>query len=46
MATNRETDSQGRTVEVLLHEEWLVTFWADHAVKQVHIVELEVVGGS
>ncbi|MGH8017675.1 MAG: hypothetical protein ACREIA_05190 [Opitutaceae bacterium] len=40
----RETDASGRVVEVLLHEEWLVTFWTDHAVKMVNIVDVESVG--
>lgn len=37
-------DSAGRTVEMLLHERWLPSDWADHAVKLMHTVDLEEVG--
>jgi len=37
----QEFDSQGRTVEVIAYESWIVGFWVDHAVKQVHIVDIE-----
>ena len=40
----REDDVHGRTVEVVLHEHWVIAYWADHAVKQVHIVDIEDVG--
>jgi hypothetical protein len=40
----QERDSSGRTLEVLLQERWLITYWADHATKQVHVIDLEDVG--
>jgi len=39
----RETDSKGRANEVQLVGEWLVTFWSDHAVREVRVVRLEKV---
>jgi hypothetical protein len=37
----RERDFQGRVNEVLLVDDWLVTYWPDHAVREVRIVRLE-----
>ena len=37
----QERDAQGRVNEVLVAAEWLVTYWADHAVSEVRIVRLE-----
>jgi hypothetical protein len=36
-----ETDDTGRPLQVKLHRQFLITFWADHAVKEVRIVEIE-----
>lgn len=30
----------GRKVQVKRFQKWLVTFWADHAVKEVKIIEI------
>lgn len=40
----QESDNQGRQVEVVLHERWLISFWPDHAVKLLHVVDIQVVG--
>ncbi len=37
----QQRDANGRTNEVLLAGDWLVTFWSDHAVCEVHVVNLE-----
>jgi hypothetical protein len=37
----KERDTQGRVHEVLIAEEWLVTFWPDHAVHELRVVRLE-----
>jgi hypothetical protein len=37
----REVDAYGRANEVLLVDEWLVTFWCDHAAREIRIVRLE-----
>ncbi len=39
----RETDADGRTVEIALEGRFLIAYWTDHAVKQVRITRLEVV---
>jgi hypothetical protein len=40
----QERDTQGRINEVLVLDDWLVTFWSDHAVQELRIVRLERVG--
>ncbi|MBC8010508.1 MAG: hypothetical protein H7067_10475 [Burkholderiales bacterium] len=37
----QQADPDGRTNEVLLLGDWLVTYWADHAVREVRVVALE-----
>ncbi len=39
----QQLDATGRSNEVLLLGEWLVTFWSDHAVCEIHVVNLEQV---
>ena len=39
----QQRDASGRSNEVLLLDEWLVTFWSDHAVADIHVVNLEQV---
>ena len=33
-------DQAGRTLQNLLIEDWVVTYWADHAVKELRITEI------
>ncbi len=37
----QQQDGSGRVNEVSLLGDWLVTFWSDHAVAQIHVVDLE-----
>lgn len=39
----RQLYATGRSNEVLLLDEWLVTFWSDHAGCEIHVVNLEQV---
>lgn len=39
----QETNAEGRTVEVLVRGKYMVTFWADHAVKELRVIRLEQV---
>jgi hypothetical protein len=39
----QERDTAGRVNEVTLVGEWLITYWADHAAREVRIVRLEAV---
>ena len=39
----RETDSGGRPIEVAIQGRFIVSYWTDHAVKQVRIVKIELV---
>ncbi len=41
-----ETDSAGRKVSVISHDEWLISYWADHAIRQIVIVEIVFVDGA
>ncbi len=41
-----EVTPAGRRVQVTLFEEWLISYWVDHAVKRVCIVEVMRVGGG
>ena len=36
-----ETDSVGRLNQVKVMGRWAVTYWADHAVKEVRVVRIE-----
>lgn len=36
-----EYDDSGRPLQVKLHRQFLVTFWTDHAVKEIRIVQIE-----
>lgn len=36
----RTTDAAGREMENLLIDDWLFTYWVDHAVKEVRITEI------
>jgi hypothetical protein len=29
-----------------LHDEWLISYWADHAIRQIVIVEIVFVDGA
>ena len=37
----QEQDARGRANEILVAGDWLVTFWVDHAVREIRIVRLE-----
>lgn len=37
----RQRDPAGRVHEVALLGEWLVTYWPDHAVREIRVVALE-----
>ena len=37
----RQRDPAGRTNEVILLGDWLVTYWTDHAAKEIRVVALE-----
>lgn len=37
----QQRDASGRSNEVVLLGDWLVTFWSDHAVAHIHVVDLE-----
>ncbi len=37
----QQPDPAGRVHEVILLGEWLVTYWPDHAVREIRIVALE-----
>jgi hypothetical protein len=39
----QQRDASGRTNQVLLHGDWLLTFWSDHAACEIHVVNLEQV---
>jgi hypothetical protein len=36
-----QRDASGRINEVVLLGNWLVTYWSDHAVTHIHVVDLE-----
>lgn len=42
----QQRDKTGRMNEVVLFDDWLVTFWSDHAVREIRIVNLEQVRGG
>lgn len=37
----RQRDPAGRINEVVLLDEWLVTYWTDHAVQEIRLVALD-----
>lgn len=37
----QERDTQGRANEILVVGDWIVTYWPDHAVRELRIVRLE-----
>ena len=37
----QEKDAQGRSNEILLADDWLITYWLDHAVREVRVLRLE-----
>ncbi len=37
----QEPDAQGRVNEIMVFGDWLVTFWVDHAAREIRIVRLE-----
>lgn len=37
----RQQDEAGHMNEVALLGDWLVTFWSDHAVREIRVVNLE-----
>jgi len=37
----QQRDAAGRLHEVALIDNWLVTYWSDHAVRELRIVSLE-----
>lgn len=39
----QETDANGREMEVTLHGRFLITYWTDHAVKEVRISRIDFV---
>lgn len=39
----QQRDAAGRLHEVALIDDWLVTYWCDHAVRELRIVNLEQV---
>jgi hypothetical protein len=36
-----EQDACGRRNQVLLLDEWLITYWSDHAAREVRVLALE-----
>lgn len=38
-----DTDDSGRAYEVKLIDDLIVTYWVDHAAKEVRVVDLELV---
>ncbi len=36
-------DSSGRPIYLKKYKKWIITFWADHAVKEVRILNIEVI---
>jgi uncharacterized protein YfdQ (DUF2303 family) len=39
----QELDEQGRENQILVIGNWVVTYWVDHAVKEIRIARLECV---
>ena len=36
-----EQSARGREVDVFVCEEWMITVWRDHAVKELRVVNIE-----
>ena len=41
----QERDAQGRENEILVVGDWVVTYWPDHATREIRVVRLERVEG-
>ena len=41
----QERDAQGRDNEILVVGDWVVTYWPDHATREICVVRLERVEG-
>lgn len=41
-----EYDTDNRPLSVCLHEDWLISYWVDHAVRTVMIVQATLVEGA
>lgn len=41
----QERDAQGRDNEILVVGDWVVTYWPDHATREIRVVRLERVEG-
>lgn len=39
----QERDAKGRLCEIVIGADWLVTFWVDHAVREIRVLRLESV---
>ncbi len=39
----QERDAEGRVNEVFVVGDWIVTYWPDHAVRELRVVRLEQV---
>jgi hypothetical protein len=39
----QQIDETGRVYEVVLSGDWLVSFWSDHAVREIRVVNLQKV---
>ncbi len=37
----QERDAVGRENEIMVVGDWLVTFWVDHAVREIRVVRIE-----
>ena len=37
----RELDAQGRVNEIFTEGDWIVTYWPDHAVREMCVVRIE-----
>lgn len=41
----QERDAQGRDNEIIVVGDWVVTYWPDHAAREIRVVRLERVEG-
>lgn len=39
----QESDTQGRINEVALAGDWLITYWSDHAAREIRVIKLEYI---
>ncbi|MGH8018837.1 MAG: hypothetical protein ACREIA_11175 [Opitutaceae bacterium] len=39
----QERDAQGRANEIWVEGDWIVTYWPDHAVREMRVVRIEQV---